>query len=50
MGSCTTAVSCHRLQRKFIGFEKDKHNFEVGTARLKKAQSQLSIFDMEGNI
>lgn len=50
MGSCTTAVSCHRLQRKFIGFEKDKHNFEVGTARLKKAQSQLSIFDMEGNL
>lgn len=46
MGSFTTAVSCHKLQRQFIGFEKDAKFYEMGSARLKKAQSQLSIFDM----
>lgn len=48
MGSFTTAVSCHKLQRRFIGFEKDKKFFEMGSARLKKAQSQLSLFDIGG--
>ena len=28
MGSFTTAVSCHKLQRQFIGFEKDAKFYE----------------------
>lgn len=46
MGSFTTAVSCHKLQRRFIGFEKDEKFFKMGSERLRKAQSQLSFFDM----
>lgn len=48
MGSFTTAVSCHKLQRRFIGFEKDAKFFEMGQQRLKKVQSQLSLFDIGG--
>ena len=46
MGSFTTAVACHKMQRRFIGAELDKEYFEKGYARLNKAQSQISIFDL----
>lgn len=34
MGSFTTAVCCHRLQRRFIGAELDKEYYDKGQARL----------------
>ncbi len=46
MGSFTTAVSCHKLKRNFIGCELDKEYFKKGTERLNKERSQLSIFDI----
>ena len=46
MGSFTTAVCCHRLQRRFIGAELDKEYFEKGEARLKAEMAQISIFDL----
>ena len=46
MGSFTTAVACHKMQRRFIGAELDKEYFEKGYARLNKAQSQISLFDL----
>ena len=46
MGSFTTAVCCHRLQRRFIGAELDKEYFEKGQARLKAEMAQISIFDL----
>ena len=49
MGSFTTAVSCHRQQRHFIGAELDKDYFEKGLARLQKEQAQPSIFDIIKN-
>jgi site-specific DNA-methyltransferase (adenine-specific) len=45
MGSFTTAVACHKLNRKYIGAEKDKEYFEKGTERLNKVKSQISMFD-----
>lgn len=36
MGSFTTAVCCHRLQRHFIGAELDKDYFEKGQKRLEE--------------
>lgn len=45
MGSFTTAVACHKMQRRFIGAELDKEYFDKGSERLKQAQSQLNIFD-----
>lgn len=46
MGSFTTAVCCHRLQRRFIGAELDKEYYEKGQARLNAEMAQISIFDL----
>lgn len=46
MGSFTTAVCCHRLQRRFIGAELDKEYFEKGQKRLNREMAQISIFDL----
>lgn len=46
MGSFTTAVACHKMQRRFIGAELDRDYFEKGQARLQKIQSQISMFDI----
>jgi site-specific DNA-methyltransferase (adenine-specific) len=36
LGGGTTAVACHDLNRNFIGFEIDKHYFEVSKNRLQE--------------
>lgn len=46
MGSGTTAVACHKLQRRYIGFELDKEYFDLANKRLESEKAQLSIFDM----
>ena len=46
MGSFTTAVCCHRLQRHFIGAELDKDYFEKGQKRLEEEINQISLFDL----
>lgn len=45
MGSFTTAVACHKMQRRYIGAELDKEYFDKGTERLNKIKSQISFFD-----
>lgn len=45
MGSFTTAVCCHKMQRHFIGAELDKDYFELGQERYRKETAQMSIFD-----
>lgn len=46
MGSFTTAVCCHRLQRRFIGAELDKEYYDKGQARLNAETRQISFFDL----
>lgn len=46
MGSWTTAVACHKLNRKWIGFELNKGYYEKGKQRYIEATAQLSIFDL----
>ena len=46
IGSGTTAVACHKLKRKYIGFELDEEYFELASKRIEEAKSQLSIFDL----
>lgn len=46
MGSGTTAVACHKLKRRYIGFELDEEYYKKAAARLEQAKSQLSIFDL----
>lgn len=45
MGSGTTAVACHKLKRRYIGFELDEEYFNLAQKRIDKEKSQLSIFD-----
>ena len=43
-GSGTTAIACHRLNRRFICIEKDKEYYEASVKRLEKEQAQLTLF------
>lgn len=44
IGSGTTAVACHKLNRKYIGFEIDKGYYDMATKRLYAARRQISLF------
>lgn len=44
MGSGTTAIACIREKRHFIGFELNEEYFTKANERIKKEQSQLSLF------
>lgn len=46
MGSGTTAVACHKLQRNYIGFELDKEYFDLARKRIESETAQISFFDM----
>lgn len=46
MGSGTTAVACHKLKRRYIGFELDKEYFDLANERLDAVKAQISIFDL----
>ena len=43
-GSGTTAIACHRLNRRFICIEKDKDYYEASVKRLEDERKQLSLF------
>lgn len=45
MGSGTTAVACHRLEREFIGCEIEKKYFEIATKRIK-AEVEQGVLDV----
>lgn len=45
VGSASSLIACHKMRYKFIGFEKDKHYYELSSKRLKMEQAQMSIFD-----
>ena len=40
MGSGTTGVACRRLNRDFIGIEKDEKYFEIAKERIEKCQQK----------
>ena len=39
-------VACHKFNRRFIGAELDEEYYRLGSERLKRAQEQISIFDI----
>lgn len=47
MGSGTTAIACHRTNRKFIGIEKEKKYFDIAIARYRNEVKQLRICDLK---
>jgi len=40
MGSGTTAIACIKLNRKFIGIEKEEEYFEIAKERINKLNSE----------
>ena len=44
MGSGTTGVACHNLQRPFIGCELEPKYFEIACRRIEDAQRQARMF------
>lgn len=42
-GSGTLAVACHKLNRRYICFERDKEIFDLANTRIQNETSQLSI-------
>ena|SRR5699024_4108145 len=45
MGSGTTAVASHRLNRNFVGFELDEDYYNIANKRLETEMNQTTIFD-----
>lgn len=45
MGSATTALVCLELERKFIGFEIDKHHFDTAYKRISQYKIPKKIND-----
>jgi len=44
IGSGTTAIACINTGRNFIGFELDKHYYDIATERIKNHTQQLTLF------
>ena len=44
VGSGTTAIACHDLGRRFLGFEIDEKFYKMAIKRLQKHREQLSLF------
>src|SRR5699024_12761403 len=45
MGSGTTAIAALDMDRKYIGFELDKHYYDVAINRIKNHTTQTELFD-----
>ena len=43
MGSGTTAIASILLNRKFIGFEREKEYYDIANNRLKKYMEQTNL-------
>ena len=44
-GSQALRVACHKMQRRYIGFELDNDYFNKGVAWFNNMTAQISIFD-----
>lgn len=52
MGSGTTALACKHLHRNYIGFEIDKHYYDIACKRLQgeNIRGELNLFDLDYEI
>lgn len=44
MGSGTTGIACHNLNRNFVGIELEPKYFDIACKRIEQAQSQQRLF------
>jgi site-specific DNA-methyltransferase (adenine-specific) len=47
VGSASSLIACHNTNHKFVGFELDKHYYELSKQRLDAELAQMNIFDYE---
>jgi len=45
MGSGSTAIACIKTNRRFIGIEKDKNNFDISKQRVSKISNDIPLFE-----
>lgn len=45
VGSASSLIACHNTNHKFVGFELDKHYYELSKQRLDAELAQMNIFD-----
>lgn len=45
VGSASSLIACHRLKRKYVGFELDETYFKLAQERLTAETAQMDIFD-----
>lgn len=50
MGSGSTGVACHYLNRKFIGIEKDENYFDIACRRIQNPEQNPKPISKAGNI
>ena len=46
VGSASSLIACHRMQRKFVGFEIDEEYYRLAKQRLDDEQKQVTFFDL----
>lgn len=46
IGGGTTALACHKMGRRYIGFEIDKGYYDLANGRLSAQAAQISLFDI----
>lgn len=49
VGSASSLVACHNTNHKFVGFELDKHYYELSKKRLDDEMAQMNLFDFGFN-
>ena len=49
VGSASSLVACRETGHKYVGFEIDKHYFDMASERLIAAEQQVNIFDFMGD-
>lgn len=45
VGSASSLIACHNTNHKFVGFELDKHYYEISRKRLDAEMAQMNLFD-----
>lgn len=44
VGSASSLIACQELGFEYVGFEKDKHIYELAATRLNSYKSQIKLF------
>lgn len=47
-GSASSLIACHNTNHKYVGFELDRHYYELSKKRLEQETAQMNIYDFMG--